>query len=144
MVLDLTQDVANSTQETVLDTINEVRMAKAITNKLQTAQVMEQLIREMEASQSAAVDENMMMEALLDYTAFKEIEAVERPNPFDDPLVGAVLADENLKILGVHRKEGPNERHAEPNAIISALIALDDDEARKFIFDIENHYKTKS
>ncbi len=66
-----------------------------------------------------------VLEDLLDFCSFAEMDKLStKPNPFDDPYVGAVLTNEKMEVLGAHRKRTGSEMHAEPFAIINALFGI--------------------
>ena len=54
------------------------------------------------------------------------------------------MLDDQGQILGAHRKTRPQERHAEPNAIVAALRRIQSDEAKKLLQKIEDAYDRKS
>ncbi len=64
------------------------------------------------------------MAKLLEYTRFAEQEGTSRPDPFDDPYVGAALFTSDYRLLGAYRKRTAGERHSEPEAILEALKAF--------------------
>lgn len=103
----------------------------------------------LDAARRGAQSEEMYEEILkqiLHHTAFRELPISERPNPFDDPYVGAVLTSDKLELLGSHRKKTNQERHAEPNAILAALQRVADCShvAQKTLEQINTIYDEKS
>ena len=85
-----------------------------------------------------------IMRALIEFSAYREREAGDRPSVFDDPYVAALLVDENNNLLGLYRKRSSQEVHAEPNAILDALRQIKTTRSKDIFQKIEQAYEAKS
>lgn len=84
-------------------------------------------------------NESGIVDALLDYTHFNGTSGT-RPEPFDDPFVGAALFTDDYRLLGAYRKRQAGERHSEPEAFLQALRGTNCASAEDFVRKIEQAY----
>ena len=81
-------------------------------------------------------------DALLKYSGYRDL-PYAASSPFDDPFVGAALLEGTGRVLGAHRKEHPDEPHAEAVALLEALSEVPGPPARSLYSRIVQRFELK-